>query len=235
MRRLAAIAFILTLASVSAQAHATGLRAMGSWTMPKDSSYGALSSDEWRGQTLDLSFSYSFLYPGRIVLVDVEGGYIYNGEVQGSLYDTYPTDLEGHGMYLGVRFTARVNRKVLEWLQPYVRTDFGWSWNRVQISGASLPAMHDWGNGGFIYVGGGVQLTVPIAFIRKTMRIRLTQRFSIGLSYEFGYLQSAPIKVKFEPTPTNSGDVEPIPVHGFSAGTLDLSGITHRFGVVIAF
>ncbi len=232
MRRLAAIACVLTLAT---PAHATGLRAMGSWTNPRDDSYGALSSDEWRGRTLDLSFSYSFLYPGRIILLDLEGGYLYNGEVQGDLYGTYGTGIEGHGMYLGLRISARVNQKAWEWLQPYVRADFGWSWSRVEVAGTGLPAMHDWGNGGFIYVGGGVQLTLPIFLVRNKMRIRLTQRFSVGLSYEVGYVQMAPIKVKFEPSPTNSGDVEPIPVHGFGAGTLDLSGITHRFGAVISF
>jgi hypothetical protein len=236
MRRLAAITILAIVVSVPSLAHATGLRALGSWTNPKDDSYGALSSDEWRGRTLDLSFSYSVFYAARVLLLDLEGGYVYNGEVSSSLYTAYPTDVEGHGMYLGVRVTARINRKAWEWLQPFVRADFGWSWSRVQVSsGYDLPSMHDWGNGGFIYVGGGVQLTLPIVLIRKKMRIRLTQRFSIGLSYEFGYLQTAPIKVNLEPSTTNSGDVEPIPVHGFGAGTLDMSGITHRFGAVISF
>jgi len=231
-----AAAAILIAALAAGPAHATGLRLSGTWVMAGDASWDAFSKTDQR-PGLDVSFSYSVLYLGRMFLVDVEGGYLHFTAQGDRLFDTYDTEILGHGMYLGLRVQFRHDRDWWEILQPFVRVDLGWSWTRAEIgSGAAdLPDMHDWANGGFIHVGGGLQVTVPTAFIRRTLKIRATERFSIGFAYELGYHRPAPLEMKFS-QPTGSGDgAEPIPVQGLDGGTLDLSGLSHTFTFVVTF
>lgn len=235
-RRHMSLVALLAVLALAPEAQATGLRALGSYTLARDTSYDMFSFTDRRRGALDLSFSYSLIYMRDVLLFDVEGGYLYHAPEGARVFSAYNTELESHSMYLGLRLQVRVDRKAFEWIQPYVRTDFGWMWSRAELkSGSDRAAMKDWGGGGFIYVAGGVQLTIPVFFIREKIRLRLTKRFSIGFMYEFGYIQTGPIKLKLRESGGGGGDVEPIPVEGFRMGSLDLSGITHTFGAVITF
>lgn len=216
-------------------AHATGLRLSGQWLMADDSSFDTFSSTDVR-PGVDVSFSYSVFYLGKMFLVDVEGGYTHYTQHSDTLFDTYSTQILGHAMYLGLRVQFRHDRDYIEIIQPYARVDLGWSWTRAQIgSSGDLPAMHDWASGGYLYVGGGIQITVPTAFIRNRLRIKATDRFSIGFTYEFGYLRPQPLKMRFSQPTGAAGGPEPIPIEGLTGGSLDLAGMAHNFGFVMTF
>jgi len=230
MRRALLLALLL---AVSSPAQASGLRVLGSWTLSPDTSFDVFSSTDWRSD-LDVSFSYTFLYAARLFLLDVEGGYRYTTRIEDTLYDLYSTSLDGHSMYLGLRFQARIDRPYIEWLQPYVRIDFGWLWVNARLSRASMP-MTDRTSNGFIYVGGGAQVTVPTSFIRNRLHIKATERFTLGFTYELGFYQPGPLRIRLAHEASSATDAEPIPVGGFAMGSLDLMGMVHSFGFVLTF
>ncbi len=225
-----AICALLALPSI---ARATGLRIEGQWVTAGDSSFDVLSSEDVRS-SLDVSFSYSVLYLKREVLLDLEAGYIHYMHHGDTLFDTFSTGILGHGMYVGIRLQFRHDADYLEILQPYIRADFGWAWTRVALKDADglLPGMEDWGDSGFIYAGGGIQITLPGVWLRK---IRLPGQLSIGFTYEVGYTQPGPIEIRLRPEPTSSEGPEPIPIDGVRLGSLDLAGLTHKFGLVVTF
>jgi len=234
--RPAALAALAVALLLSGSALASGLRINGDFVFARDTSYDVFSSDDRRGG-LDLSFSYTVFYAGCAVLIDVEAGYTYFPPVEDTLFGEYPTSLLTHGAYGGLRVHLRIDRKVIEWLQPYIRLNGGWMWARAELgSGGAGPAMEDWGSNGTVYAGGGIQITIPTGVFRKKgKRPCLPKRFSIGMSHEIGYLWSGPIRFHLDPKEDSNGNVDPIPIEGVGPGALDLGGMMVRVSLVVTF
>ncbi|MFH1438890.1 MAG: hypothetical protein ABIJ56_24505 [Pseudomonadota bacterium] len=216
-------------------ARATGIRLSGDFTYAGDDSYDVFSSqDERRG--LNASFSYTLFYLGCAVLLDLEAGYTHFPAEEDSLFSSYETSILTHGVYAGLRLHLRFERKWIEWLQPFVRIDGGWMWAKAEVAqGGGGPKMADWGNNGFLYVGGGVQITIPVSFVKEKMHMCVSRRFSFGLSVEVGYFRPGPIGFSLGPDEDEDPDVDPIPVEGVSLGSLDLAGLMVNFGLVVTF
>ena len=235
-RKAALAAFALALL-VSGNALASGVRLSGDFVFARDTSYDVFSSEDRRGG-LDLSFSYTVFYAGCAVLFDVEAGYTYFPAVEDTLFSDYPTSLLTHGAYGGLRVHLRIDRKYIEWFQPYIRLNGGWMWAKAEIgSGGGGPVMEDWGSNGTVYAGGGIQITVPTAVFKKKKgrRICLPKQFSFGMSHEIGYLWSGPIRFHLDPREDSGGHVDPIPIEGVSPGALDLRGLMVRVSLVMTF
>ncbi len=231
-----AIAAAAVVAAAPAPALASGLRIQGDSVSATDGSWDAFSATDKRA-ALDVSLSWTVVYLGKLFLLDVEGGYVHFAREESRLFGQYSTSVLGHGGYLGVRIQFRYDRDWLEVLQPFVRADFGWQWTRgaVQNAGEGTAVLSDWGNSGFIFASGGLQVTVPARFIRDKLKIRVSPRFSIGFSYEIGWYQPGPVKFKLSQEGGGDGGVEPIPVSGVYLGSLDTSGLVHRLGFVLSW
>jgi hypothetical protein len=152
------------------------------------------------------------------------------------LFGSYTTSILSHGVYGGARISLRIDRDVVEWLQPFARVDGGYMWAKGRLSSAAGGiTVEDWGSNGFIYAGAGVQVTIPVAFIREKMHICISKRFSVGLGAEIGYIKPWPMKFSMGQGGDGNGNVDPIPVQGVDLGGLDLEGMTVRFGLVVTF
>jgi hypothetical protein len=232
---LAPVVFLAALLLAPA-AGATGLRLNGDFLFARDTSYDVFSGKDQRGG-LDLSFSYTFYYAGCAVLFDVEAGYMYFPPVEGTLFDAYPTTLLTHGLYGGLRVHLRIDRRYIEWLQPYVRVNGGAVWGKAELGAAGgQPSMEDWGSTGTVYAGGGVQVTIPTSvFKAKRKRLCLTKQFSFGMSWEAGYFWTGPMRFRLHPKGGTGGDVDPIDVEGVSLGALRLAGPMLRVSLVVTF
>jgi hypothetical protein len=233
--RAAALAAFALAILLSGNALASGLRLSGDFVFARDTSYDLFSSEDRRGG-LDLSFSYTVFYAGCAVLLDVEAGYTYFPPVEDTLFGDYPTSLLTHGAYGGLRVHLRIDRKTIEWFQPYIRLNGGWMWARAELGSGGGPAMEDWGSNGTVYAGGGIQITIPTAVFRKKgKRVCLPKQFSIGMSHEIGYLWSGPIRFHLHQNDGSDGGVDPIPIEGVGTGALDLRGMMVRVSLVVTF
>jgi hypothetical protein len=80
------------------------------------------------------------------------------------------------------------------------------------------------------YLGGGADL-----LLSTKRRADGSEQFSLGLSAEIGYMAMVPVTMEATTETSGSDDIIRIPEMSASLGSLDLSALSLRFGLVGRF
>ncbi|MBI5499666.1 MAG: hypothetical protein HY907_05455 [Deltaproteobacteria bacterium] len=235
-RLAAALAAALGVALLPASAAATDLRLGADLAWVRDSSFDAFWENDLLGR-LDLCLSYTPLALGPFRL-DVEVGYGYAGYLSAvSNFDQVRSSLSIHDVYAGLR--ASFAPEEASWVRPYARVQGGLAIGlgsfadegpRADPLAEPLRSSEADDLGGLVYGGGGVEFALPLGALMDEPPELLSEPMAFGVFVEGGYFYRTPLD--FSPSVSSSDDPDRIPVQGFSAGDLDLSGGELRVGFV---
>lgn len=229
MRRHLLVA-VLVLASAPA-ARATDLRLGADMAWVQDSSFDAFwTSDLFSRFDVCLAYTTFAAVPFRL---DAELGYGYAGYLGADAsFASISSELSVHDAYVGLR--ASLDPPGVSWLRPYVRVQGGATFGLASFRDASSAdaVYEDWAVGGLVYGGGGVEFVLPLKVFLDEPPELLSEPMAFGIFLEGGYFYRSALS--FDPTIPAPEDeqaaADRIPVDGFSAGDLVLSGGELRIG-----
>lgn len=228
-RRLLVAALVLSLAPA---ARATDLRLGADMAWVQDSSYDAFwTSDLFSRFDVCLAYTTFASVPFRL---DAELGYGYAGYLGADAsFAAITSELSVHDAYVGLR--ASIDPPGVSWLRPYVRVQGGATFGLASFRDASASAAsEDWSVGGLVYGGAGVEFVLPLGVFLDEPPELLSEPMAFGIFLEGGYFYRSTLS--FDPSIPAPDDereaADRIPVDGFSAGDLVLSGGELRIGFV---
>lgn len=232
MRRRLLVA-TLVLASAPA-ARATDVRLGADMAWVQDSSFDAFwTNDLFSRFDVCLAYTTFASVPFRL---DAELGYGYAGYLGATAaFAAIESELSVHDAYVGLR--ASIDPPGLSWLRPYVRVQGGATFGLASFRDASAddaPAYEDWSVGGLVYGGGGVELVLPLGVFLDEPPAPLSEPMAFGIFLEGGYFYRSALSFHPAiPAPEDEDEAaDRIPVAGFSAGDVVLSGGELRIGFV---
>lgn len=233
MRRCLIVVALMLV--VALPAHATDVRLGGDLAWVRDSSFDAFQTSDVLGR-LDVCLGYTVLTPAWVRL-DAELGYGYTGtSTATATFAGIESSLSVHDVYAGVR--ASVDLQSLWWVRPYVRLQGGVAFGSASFRdtrAAGGPTYEDLSAAGLVYSGGGLEFVLPLSLFLVDPPVPLSEPMAFGIFVEGGYLFRSGLS--FDPSIPPPEDEEEaadrIPVQGFSAGDVLLSGGHLRFGFLV--
>ena len=151
-----------------------------------------------------------------------------------SEFDRIRSSLAIHDLFAGVR--ASFAPSDASWVRPYARVQGGlvlgyasFADENTTSDGGLLSSSEADDLGGLVYGGGGVEFSLPLDALMDDPPELISEPLAFGVYVEGGYFYRTPLSFSASPS---SGDPDRIPVRGFSAGDLDLSGGELRLGFV---
>jgi hypothetical protein len=217
----------LLLSAPAARATDVRLGADVGWA--RDASFDAFWENDLFSR-LDVGLAYTVLAAGPLRL-DVELGYGYAGYLEAtSSFDGMTSSLTVHDVFAGVR--ASYAPADASWVRPYVHVQGGAAIGLAAFRDASAPdapSFEDGDVGGLVYGGGGVEFVLPLDVFMDEPPEPISEPLAFGLYLEGGYFYRTPFA--FSPSTPSGGD-DSIPIRGFTAGDVDLSGGELRLGFV---
>ncbi len=230
-RHLLVAALVLSLAPA---ARATDLRLGADMAWMQDSSFDAFwTNDLFSRFDVCLAYTTFASVPFRL---DAELGYGYAGYLGAdATFAAITSELSVHDAYVGLR--ASIDPPGVSWLRPYVRVQGGATFGLASFRDTGAPAAsayEDWSVGGLVYGGGGVEFVLPLGVFLDEPPELLSEPMAFGIFLEGGYFYRSTLS--FDPSIPAPDDereaADRIPVDGFSAGDLVLSGGELRIGFV---
>jgi len=228
MKRYAFAVALLGALLLAAPARATDVRLGADVGWARDASFDAFWENDLFSR-LDVGLAYTVLAAGPLRL-DVELGYGYAGYLEAtSSFDAMTSSLTVHDVFAGVR--ASYAPEGVSWIRPYAHVQGGVSIGLASFSdsGAGSTTFEDGDVGGMVYGGGGVEFVLPLDVFMDEPPEPLSEPLAFGLYLEGGYFYRTPLG--FSPSTPSGGD-DTIPIRGFTAGDVDLSGGELRLGFV---
>jgi hypothetical protein len=218
------------LAAPAARATDVRLGAGMSWV--RDTSFDAFWENDLLSR-LDVCLSYTVVaaMPFRL---DVEVGYGYSGYLEATdSFVSLDSTLTVHDFYAGLR--ASLAPADAEWVRPYVRVQGGTALGLASFldTGVANAQRFEASDvGGLVYGGGGVEFVLPLTALLDDAPQVLSEPLAFGIYVEGGYFYRTALS--FSPSiPAPDDDAaaaDRIPVAGFSAGDVGLSGGEFRIG-----
>jgi len=233
MRRLLmALGLALSLVAVPGAARATDVRLGAGMAWVQDASFDAFWENDLLSR-LDACISYTVVaaMPFRL---DAEIGYGYAGYLKASdPFASLDTTLTVHDFYAGLR--ASIAPSGADWVRPYVRVQGGASLGLasfLDVSATDAARFEAADVGGLVYGGAGVEFVLPMTALLDDAPEVLSEPLAFGVYIEGGYFYRT--SLSFSPSIPAPDDAaaaaDRIPVAGFSAGDLGLSGSELRIG-----
>jgi hypothetical protein len=224
---------ILALGVLAAPAaRATDVRLGAGMAWVQDASFDAFWEDDLLSR-LDACISYTVVaaMPFRL---DVEVGYGYAGYLEATdSFVALDTTLTVHDFYAGLR--ASLAPADAEWVRPYLRVQGGAALGLasfLDVAATSASRFEASDVGGLVYGGAGVEFVLPMTALLDDAPEVLSEPLAFGIYIEGGYFYRTALS--FSPSlPAPDDDAaaaDRIPVAGFSAGDVGLSGGELRIG-----
>jgi len=230
MRRAMLVpALCLGLLLAAAPARATDLRLGADMAWVRDSSFDTFWTNDLFSR-LDICLAYTTFDTVGFRL-DAELGYGYAGYLEATApFAATKSTMAVHDVYAGLR--ASFDPPGVDWLRPYVRVQGGFTVGLASFTdvGATAAAsFDDWDVGGLVYGGGGLEIVLPMRVFMDDPPTVLSEPLAFGVFLEGGYFYRTALAF----SPSGAGGDDTIPVEGFSAGDVDLSGGELRTGFLV--
>jgi hypothetical protein len=163
--------------------------------------------------------------PGFEFLID---GALELGGMSGTAFRTLHTSATVQLAAVGARLRRELSRR---W-SGQARANLGGARVHVEIEDMFTRghALSDSAYTMTAYLGGGADL-----LLSTKRRADGSEQFSLGLSAELGYMAMVPVTMEATPETRGSDDIIRIPEMSASLGSLDLSAVSLRFGLVGRF